>query len=160
MTDRSRTYTWHDPELLAQATRDLSGLALFQKIIAGELPQPSVGITVGFKLVEADEGLAVFEGGWNDYMINPAGTMHGGWYGIILDSCMGCAVHTTLPQGTGYTTLEYKVNITRAVTQENGVLRAEGRVIHRGRRSATAEGKLTDAAGKTYAHASTTCIIL
>jgi len=160
MTDRTRTYSWHDPEKLAAATRELAGLDLLQKIAAGELPQPGVGVTLGFKLVEVEEGRAVFEGGWNDFMINPAGTLHGGWYGVILDSCMGCAVHSTLPQGTAYTTLEYKVNITRGITAETGPVRAEGKVIHRGRRSATAEGRLTDAGGKVYAHASTTCIIL
>ena len=160
MTDRTRTYAWHDPEVLAAATRDLGGLDLLQRIASGELPQPGVGATVGFRLAEVEEGRAVFEGGWNDFMINPAGTLHGGWYGIILDSCMGCAVHSTLPQGTGYTTLEYKVNITRGITKDTGPVRAEGKVIHRGRRSATAEGKLTDASGKVYAHASTTCLIL
>ena len=160
MTDRTRSYAWHDPEVLAAATQELGGLELLQRIASGELPQPGVGATVGFMLVEVEEGRAVFEGGWNNFMINPAGTLHGGWYGIILDSCMGCAVHSTLPQGTGYTTLEYKVNITRGITKDTGTVRAEGNVIHRGRRSATAEGKLTDAAGKVYAHASTTCIIL
>ena len=160
MTDRTRSYAWHDPEVLAAATQELGGLELLQRIASGELPQPGVGATVGFMLVEVEEGRAVFEGGWNNFMINPAGTLHGGWYGIILDSCMGCAVHSTLPQGTGYTTLEYKVNITRGITKDTGPVRAEGNVIHRGRRSATAEGKLTDAAGKVYAHASTTCIIL
>ena len=160
MTDRTRSYAWHDPEVLAAATQELGGLELLQRIASGELPQPGVGATVGFRLVEVEEGRAVFEGGWNNFMINPAGTLHGGWYGIILDSCMGCAVHSTLPQGTGYTTLEYKVNITRGITKDTGPVRAEGNVIHRGRRSATAEGKLTDAAGKVYANASTTCIIL
>ena len=111
MTDRTRSYAWHDPEVLAAATQELGGLELLQRIASGELPQPGVGATVGFRLVEVEEGRAVFEGGWNNFMINPAGTLHGGWYGIILDSCMGCAVHSTLPQGTGYTTLEYKVNI-------------------------------------------------
>lgn len=160
MTDRSRSYSWADPKVLAEAVRDLSGLEVLQKIADGSLPQPAMGATGGFHLVEVEEGRAVFEGRWNDFMINPAGTVHGGWYGIILDSCMGCAVHSTLPQGTAYTTLEYKVNITRAITETTGPVRAEGRVIHRGRRSATAEGKITDAAGKVYGHASTTCMIL
>jgi uncharacterized protein (TIGR00369 family) len=160
MTDRSRSYSWADPNVLAEAVRTLSGLEVLQKIADRSLPQPAMGATAGFHLVEVEEGRAVFEGRWTDFIINPAGTVHGGWYGIILDSCMGCAVHSTLPQGTAYTTLEYKVNITRAITEATGPVRAEGRVIHRGRRSATAEGKITDAAGKVYGHASTTCMIL
>ena len=140
--------------------RELSGLELFAKIIAGELPGPSIGATIGFRLVEVEEGKAVFEGGWGEHLLNPAGGLHGGWYGILLDSAMGCAVHSTLPAGTGYTTLEYKVNITRGVTAGSGLLRAEGRVVHRGRRTATAEGRVIDAADKIYAHGSETCLIL
>lgn len=160
MTDRSRSYTWRDPDVLAQATRDLSGFELLRRIADGALPQPGVCETVGFRLIEVEEGRAVFEGGWNDFMVNPAGTLHGGWYGVILDSCMGCAVHSTLPQGTGYTTLEYKVNLTRGITGDSGRVFAEGKVVHRGRRSATAEGFVRDAGGKLYAHATTTCLIL
>jgi len=160
MSDRSRTYSWADPAPLAAATRELDGLTLLRRIVAGELASPSIGPTMGFRLVEVDEGRSVFEGEWQEFLSNPAGTLHGGWYGTILDSAMGCAVHSTLPAGTGYTTLEYKVHITRGAGPEVGVLRAEGQVVHRGRRTATAEAKLVDAAGKIYAHASTTCIIL
>lgn len=160
MTERSRTITWTDPAALASAVRELSGLELFAKVIAGELPSPSIAATVGFRLVEAEEGKAVFEGGWGEHLLNPAGGLHGGWYGMVLDSAMGCAVHSTLPAGSGYTTLEYKVNITRGVTAETGLLRAEGWVVHRGRRTATAEGRVVDAAGKVYAHGSETCLIL
>ncbi|HEY9568059.1 MAG TPA: PaaI family thioesterase [Thalassobaculum sp.] len=160
MTERSRTIAWSEPSALSAATRELSGLELFAKIIAGELPGPSIGATIDFRLVEVEEGKAVFEGGWGEHLLNPAGGLHGGWYGVLLDSAMGCAVHSTLPAGSGYTTLEYKVNITRGVTAQSGPLRAEGQVVHRGRRTATAEGRVVDAAGKIYAHGSETCLIL
>lgn len=160
MTERSRTYSWQDPAPLAEATRELDGLTLLSRVVAGDLPAPSIAATMGFRLAEVAEGRAVFEGTWQEFLTNPAGTVHGGWYGTILDSAMGCAVHSTLPAGTGYTTLEYKVHITRGVGPDSGVLRAEGAVIHRGRRTATAEAKLVDAKGKVYAHATTTCIIL
>lgn len=160
MSERSRSYSWNDPAPLADATRDLDGLTLLSKVVSGELPVPAMAATMGFRIAEVSEGQAVFEGAWQEYLTNPAGTVHGGWYGTILDSAMGCAVHSTLPAGTGYTTLEYKVHITRGVGPDTGTLRAEGTVIHRGRRTATAEAKLVDANGKVYAHATTTCIIL
>ncbi|MCR9071470.1 MAG: PaaI family thioesterase [Alphaproteobacteria bacterium] len=160
MQERSRTYSWQNTAPLAEATKALDGLTLLSKVASGELPAPSIAATMGFRLAEVAEGRAVFEGAWQEFLTNPAGTVHGGWYGTILDSAMGCAVHTTLPAGTGYTTLEYKVNITRGVGPDTGTLRAEGTVVHRGRRTATAEATLVDANGKVFAHATTTCIIL
>lgn len=160
MTERSHTATWTDPSALATAVRELSGLELFARIIAGELPAPSIAATIGFRLAEAEEGKAVFVGRWGEHLLNPAGGLHGGWYGLVMDSAMGCAVHSTLAAGIGYTTLEYKVNITRAVTADSGELRAEGWVVHRGRRTATAEARVVDAGGKIYAHGSETCLIL
>ena len=160
MSERNRSYTWSDPRPLAEATRSLDGLQVLRKIVDGDLPAPAIGATMGFRLADVEEGRAVFEGEWQEYLVNPAGTLHGGWYGTILDSAMGCAVHSTLPAGAGYTTLEYKIHITRGAGPDSGILRAEGTVIHRGRRTATAEAKLIDEAGKVYAHATTTCIIL
>ena len=160
MTERSRTVTWTDPSTLTGATRELPGLELLRRVIAGEMPAPSIAVTIGFRLVEVEEGRAVFEGAWGEHLLNPAGGLHGGWHGIVLDSAMGCAVHSTLPAGTGYTTLEYKVNITRAVTAASGRLRIEGRVVHRGRSTATAEGRVVDDAGNVYAHGTETCLIL
>jgi uncharacterized protein (TIGR00369 family) len=160
MTERSRTITWTDPQALSAAARELPGLELLRKVVAGEIPAPSIAATIGFQLVEVSEGRAVFEGGWGEHLLNPAGALHGGWHGIVLDSAMGCAVHTTMPAGAGYTTLEYKVNITRAVTADTGPLRIEGWVVHRGRRTATTEGRVVDGAGKVYAHGSETCLIL
>lgn len=160
MTERSRTITWADPGPLAEAARSLSGLELLRRVAAGELPAPSIAASIGFRLVDVEDGRAVFEGGWAEHLLNPAGTLHGGWHGVVLDSAMGCAVHSTLPAGTGYTTLEYKVNITRGIDARTGTLRIEGRVVHRGRRTATAEGRVVDTAGKVYAHGSETCLIL
>lgn len=160
MTERDRQYSWDDPQPLADAIRMLSGLDLLSQIAAGTLPSPSIGATLGFRLAEVEEGQATFEGGWAEHLLNPAGALHGGWYGILLDSAMGCAVHSTLPVGVGYTTLEYKVNITRGITAKAGRLRAEGWVVHRGRRTATAEGRIIDAQDKIYAHGSETCLIL
>lgn len=135
------------------------GITFLKALIAGEHPSPPIAETLGFTLVEVEPGRAVFTGtpGYKHY--NPIGTVHAGFAATLLDSCVACAVHTTLAKGEAYTTLELKLNLTRALTDKVGPLRAEGRVIHRGRQIATAEGTLKDGAGKLYAHATTTCII-
>lgn len=156
---RTRTYTWQDPLPVAEAGRHMSGLALLRAIIAGELPAPPIAVTLGFRMAEADEGRVVFTGMPAEYQYNPIGVVHGGLAATLLDSAMGCAVHSVLPAGVGYTTLEIKVNYIRAITLQTGELRAAGTVIHAGARTATAEGRLTDAAGKLYAHGTTTCLI-
>jgi uncharacterized protein (TIGR00369 family) len=137
----------------------MSGLELLQGMIAGRFPGPPIMELIGFRLVEVENGRAVFTGtpGFQHY--NPLGTVHGGYAATLLDSCMGCSVHTTLPKGTGYTTLEFKVSLVRAVTADTGPVRAEGKVISSGRRVATAEGRLTDAGGRLLAHATTTCLV-
>lgn len=160
MTERSRTVTWADPAELASAFRSLPGLELLRAVVAGDYPPPSMALTVGFRLVEVEEGRAVFEGEWGEHLLNPGGGLHGGWHGTLLDSAMGCAVHSTLPAGNHFTTLEYKVNITRAVTAASGTLRAEAWTVHRGRSIATAEGRILDAEGRVCAHGSETCLIL
>lgn len=160
MSERERIVRWSDPTDVTKATRSLAGIELLRKLASGELPQPSMAATIGFRLAEVEEGRAVFEGRWGEHLLNPAGGMHGGWYATLLDSALGCAVHSTLPAGTGYTTLEFKVNLVRAVTADSGLLRAEAWVVHGGRRTATSEGRITDAAGKVYAHGSETCLIL
>ncbi len=136
-----------------------TGLAFFHAMLAGELPYPPIGETLDFILVEVGPGLAVFQGRPGVRHFNPMGTVHGGWFATLLDSAVGCAVHTTLGAGQGYTTAELKVNIVRPLTDRVPLVRAEGRVIHVGRRMATADGRLVDADGKLYAHASTTCFI-
>ena len=157
---RTRIYTWGDPLPVAAAGRSMGGLALLRAIIAGDLPAPPIAVTLGFRMAEADEGRVVFTGLPAEYQYNPIGVVHGGVAATLLDSAMGCAVHSVLPAGVAYTTLEIKVNYLRAITLQTGELRAEGKVIHAGARTATAEGRLTDAAGKLYAHGTTTCLIL
>jgi uncharacterized protein (TIGR00369 family) len=143
------------PEIAAT----MSGLELLQGMIAGHFPRPPIMQLIGFHLAEVERGRAVFEStpGFQHY--NPLGSVHGGYAAILLDSCMGCAVHTTLPKGTGYITLEFKVSFVRAITADTGSVRAEGKVLSGGRRAATAEGQLTDLSGRLLAHATTTCLI-
>lgn len=137
-----------------------AGLDLLQAMMRGELPRPPVTESMSFILVEAEAGRVAFEGTPSAAFFNPLGSIHGGWSATLLDSCVGCAVHSLLPAGKGYTTVELKVNYVRPVMPESGRLRAEGRAIHVGGRVGTAEGRLTDAHGRLYAHATTTCLIL
>lgn len=136
-----------------------SGLEIMQALLRGELPAPPITDTLDFILVEVDHGRAVFQGRPLERHYNPLGTVHGGWFATLLDSAVGCAVHTALPAGKSYTTLELKVNMLRALTKKVGLVRAEGRIIHVGGQVATAEARLVDAAGKLYAHATTTCLV-
>lgn len=142
-----------------EQTASLSGLQVFEAIFAGDLPAPPIGETMDFIPVHMEKGLAVFQGKPMLRHYNPLGTVHGGWYCTLLDSAVGCAVHTTLPAGKGYTTLEIKVNMLRPLTDAVPLVRAEGKVIHTGRQVATAEGRIAGPDGKVYAHATTTCLI-
>lgn len=139
--------------------RDLTGLELMRGILDGRFPQAPVGKAAHFHLQEIAEGIAVFVGTPSADFYNPMGTVHGGWISTLLDSCMSCAVHTRVPRGQAYTTLELKVNFVRPPFENTGEMRAEGRVIHMGARIATAEGRLVDAAGKLYAHGTVTCMV-
>ena len=136
-----------------------TGLQVFEGIFAGELPRPPIGDTLDFVPVHIEVGVAVFQGRPQTRHYNPLGTVHGGWFATLLDSAMGCAVHSTLPAGKAYTTLELKVNIARALTDAVPVVRAEGKLVHGGRQVAIAEGRLVGPDGKLYAHATTTCLI-
>jgi len=162
MSENERTIkiSWEDPRPLAEAGRGMSGFEFLQKIVSGELPPPPIASLMDFQIVELAEGRAVFAVDPAEYHYNPIGVVHGGLAATLLDSAMGCAVHSMLPAGTGYTTLELKVNFIRAITAETGRVRAEGKLIHLGSRTATAEGRVVDNSGKLYAHASTTCLIL
>ena len=157
---RSLTVSWDDPLAAHGAGKNLSGLAYMQGMIAGRIPVPPIMRLLGYRLAQVAEGLAVFECEPGEQHYNPIGVVHGGLAMTLLDSAMGCSVHTRLPAGTGYTTLEAKVNLVRAITAKTGLIRATGKVIHLGGKTATAEARLEDAAGKLYAHATTTCIIL
>lgn len=137
----------------------LTGLEVFAAIFAGELPPPPIGDTLDFVPIRVERGAAVFQGRPGRRHYNPLGTVHGGWFATLLDSAVGCAVHSTLPAGKGYTTLELKVNMVRALTDTVPLIRAEGKVLHTGRQVATAEGKILGPDGKLYAHATTTCLI-
>jgi uncharacterized protein (TIGR00369 family) len=139
----------------------VTGLQVLQAIAAGELPGAPIAELLGFEPIEAEEGRVVFAAVPDHRHYNPIGTVHGGLAATLLDSAMGCAVHSTLPAGTGYTTLELKVNFTRPITTETGRILCEGTVVHRGGRVATAEGRVYAAAdGKLLAHGTTTCLIL
>jgi len=136
-----------------------SGLALLQGMLAGRYPPPPMAVTLGFQLIEAGPGRAVFEGTPAVSHYNALGAVHGGWAATILDSCLGCAVHSTVPPGAGYTTLEIKIHFVRAIAAGMGPLQAIGTVVHPGRQVATAEARLVDASGKVFAHGTTTCLI-
>jgi uncharacterized protein (TIGR00369 family) len=157
---RQLAVSWDDPAALAQAGRSMSGLELLCAIRDARLPAPPIAELLGFRLVEVDVGQTVFEVLPGEQHYNAIGVVHGGLAMTLLDSAMGCAVQTQVPAGGGYTTLEAKTNLVRAITAGTGLLRAVGKVIHLGKRVATAEGRLLDAAGKLYAHATTTCIVL
>jgi uncharacterized protein (TIGR00369 family) len=139
--------------------KHLSGLEFIQGILEGRFPPPPITAALKFELTLVEHGRAVFEGVPEFAFYNPIGVVHGGYAATLLDSCMGCAVQTTLPAGQAYTTLEFKINFVRAITDQTGRVRAEGRVIHPGNRAATAEGHLYDARGKLLAHATTTCLV-
>ncbi|MEA2930491.1 MAG: hypothetical protein QOG38_2919 [Hyphomicrobiales bacterium] len=135
------------------------GLSFLKGIIDGKIPAPPIAETLGFDLVSAEKGTATFEVVPELKHYNPIGVVHGGLAMTVLDSALGCAVMTTLAKGEAYTTLEIKVNLTRALTKDTGLVRATARLIHRGRTTATAEADLRDDKGNLYAHATTTCII-
>ena len=136
-----------------------TGLQIFQAIFAGELPYPPIGDTLDFLPVLIEHGHAVFQGRPGRAHYNPMGIVHGGWFATLLDSCVGCAVHSALPAGRAYSTVELKVNLVRALSDKVPLVRAEGRLIHLGRSLATADGRLVGHDGKLYAHASTTCFV-
>lgn len=137
-----------------------SGLDALRAVISGTRPEIPMARTLGYRLVEVGEGLAVFEGEPSAAVLNPMGTVHGGWAATVLDSCVACAVHSTLKPGQAYTTLELKVAYHRALTPEVGTVRAEGRVLTVGRRAGFAEGKLIGPDGRLYASATSTCVIM
>ena len=143
------------PELMAT----MDGLQQMQALLRGELPAPPISQTLDFLLVEVERGHAVFQGTPGPAHLNPLGTVHGGWYATLLDSALGCAVHSAMPQGKAYTTLELKVNLVRAIGPQVQRVRAIGQTIHVGGQTATADARLVGPDGKLYAHGSTTCLV-
>jgi len=140
--------------------RALTGLEMLRAMIAGELPAAPIAEPLNFRLVEVETGRAVFEGTPAPNLLNPLGAVHGGWALTLIDSACGCAVHSELDAGVGYTTVETKVNFTRPIAPDGGPVRCEGRVLSRGRQIATAEASLRSANGKLLAHGTSTLIIL
>ncbi len=158
--NRVRTVTWQDPMIGAKAATTMNGLDYLLAIRRGELPKPPMMSLLNFELGEVEEGRVVFTLTPAEYHYNPIGSVHGGVVSTLCDSAMGCAVHSMLPAGVGYTTLELKVNFLRPLTRDTGEVICEGKTIHVGGRIATAESRITDASGAIYAHATTTCLIL
>jgi len=159
-TTRVRTVTWDDPFVVMQNAPGKTGLEILREIFEGRLPAPPIANLMGFTGVSADQGKVVFEGEPGEYLYNPIGVVHGGFAMTLLDSAMGCAVHSTLGVGERYTTLEVKTNFVRPITLDTGRVRCEGSVLHRGGSVATAEGKVfAIGSGKLLAHGTTTCLI-
>ncbi|HTU10210.1 MAG TPA: PaaI family thioesterase [Allosphingosinicella sp.] len=146
------------------ATREqiagLSGLEVLQRMMTGDLPAAPIAEPLGFRLAEVERGRAVFEGTPGPHLLNPLGSVHGGYALTLIDSACGCAVHSELDAGIGYTTVETKVNFTRAIDPDGGPVRCEGRVLSRGRTIATADAFLRDESGRLLAHGTSTLIIL
>lgn len=138
---------------------DKNGLQVMQGLLDGELPFASMAKTLDFLLIEVGPGRAVFQGAPGPQLLNPLGTVHGGWFATLLDSALGCAVHTMMPPGRSYTTAELSVKLVRAITPQVERVRAEATVLHCGRQLATAEARLIGPDGKLYAHASTACLV-
>jgi uncharacterized protein (TIGR00369 family) len=143
----------------AEQRKEMSGLEFVQGLANGTLPLNTIARTLGYDIAEAESGRVVVTAAPDDTLLNPAGTVHGGFSATLLDSCMGLAIQTTLERGLSSTTLEFKISLVRPITTETGPIRAEGVVLQRGRRVGTAEGRITDASGRLLAHGTTTCLV-
>jgi uncharacterized protein (TIGR00369 family) len=158
-TTRTRTYSWSDPATNAAQLGRRGGLDLIRAMIGGELPPPPVMALLDMSRMEAYEGRIVVEMEPREFHYNPLGTVHGGVLCTLLDTATGCAVHSTLPAGVGYTSLDLSVKFLRPVTVDSGTLRCVGTVLQRGRRTALAEGQLTDGSDRLVAHATSSCLL-
>jgi uncharacterized protein (TIGR00369 family) len=160
-TSRDRTLVWQDPLPTAAAGAAMTGIEYMTAIVEGRLPPPPIAVTMRMRPIEIEEGRAVFEGEPGEEHYNPIGVVHGGYAATLLDSALGCAVHTTLEAGVGYTSLGLEVKYVRPLTRDTGRVLCEANVLYRGRRQATSEAALKAAdSGKLLAHGSTTCMIL
>jgi uncharacterized protein (TIGR00369 family) len=158
---RRRELVWQDPMPSAAVGAGLAGLDYMRAVMDGRVPPAPIAVTLNFSPVEVSEGRAAFEGTPGEEHYNPIGVVHGGYASTLLDSVLGCAVHTTLPVGEAYTTLTLEVKLVRPITRDTGTVRAEAEVVHRGRRQATAEARLHSVeTGKLLAHGTSTCMIL
>jgi uncharacterized protein (TIGR00369 family) len=160
-TTRSRTLVWQDPVPTAAAGATMGGMEYMEAIVSGKVPPPPIAVTMRIRPVELGEGRAVFEGEPGEEHYNPIGVVHGGYAATLLDSALGCAVHTMLPAGVAYTSLGLEAKYVRPITRDTGRVLCEAKVLYRGRRQATAEATLTAAeTGKLLAHGSATCMLL
>jgi uncharacterized protein (TIGR00369 family) len=157
MSDAPRTRTYGT--VSSDQQKQMTGLAFIQGLAAAALPLNTIARTLGYDVTEAGHGRVIVAAIPNDTLLNPAGTVHGGFAATLLDSCMGLAIQTTLEKGLAQTTLEFKISLLRPITTETGPIRAEGTVLSRGRRIGTAEGRITDESGRLLAHGTTTCLI-
>ena len=158
--ERTHTITWKNPKELAEKGMKLSGIEFMRQIMAGDVPPPPIMLLMNGRPSKESEGGVIFEAEPAEYHYNPIGIIHGGYAATMLDTVMGCAIHTTLPAEVAYTTLEIKVNYIRPLTESVGKVFCHGTAIHVGGRVATAEGKIVDAAGKLYATGTTTCLLI
>jgi uncharacterized protein (TIGR00369 family) len=156
---RHRDVTWQDPLVGAALARDLSGLEYLLAIAEGRIPPPPIAVLLGMSIVSVEPGQVIFGLEVGEHLYNPIGSVHGGVFCTLLDSAMGCAVHTSLDRGQAYTTLELKVNIVKALTVDTPSVAATGQVVSAGRRVVTASGQITGPDGALYAHATTTCLV-
>ncbi|ACA15167.1 thioesterase superfamily protein [Methylobacterium sp. 4-46] len=156
---RRRLVEWADPRLTARAGLGRAGLDFLRALMSEEVPRPPISALVGMEMVSAESGQVIMRMAPGEHLYNPIGCVHGGAIATLLDSAMGCAVHSLLPEGRGYTTLEMKVNYLRALTRETGVVTAVGEVLHAGRQQAVAEARLTDEEGRLCATATSTCLL-
>jgi uncharacterized protein (TIGR00369 family) len=158
--NRSRTFSWQDPMIGAKAAMNMTGLEYLQAMGRGELPPPPISATLDIRAHKVAQGFVCFKLTPAEYHYNPISTVHGGVISTLVDSAMGCAIHTLLPKGTAYTTLELKVNFLKPLKSTTGEVICEGKTVYVGGRVATAEARVTDAAGNLYAHATTTCLVM
>jgi len=158
--DRSLTVTWSDPFAAFEEGKKLAPIEHLRAIRDGRIPDPPIARLLGMRLVKVEPGEAAFELTPAEHHYNPIGVVHGGVAFTLLDSAMGCTVQTLLQPGKGYTTLEIKANLVRAITLKTGPIRATAKIVHMGKQTATAQGRIEDAEGKLYAHGTTTCLIL
>jgi uncharacterized protein (TIGR00369 family) len=156
---RTRTFSWADPMPIAARLGRLSGLEMLRAISLGEIPRPPIMATMGVERFEAAEGVVDLWMPVQEFHYNPLGTVHGGVLATLLDTGTGCAVHSVLPAGVGYTSLDLHTRFLRRATVETGVLHCRGTLLSRTRRSAVAEAKLEDSAGRLIAHATSSCLL-
>jgi len=157
---RTRTFSWDDPLASAAKGVTMDGLDYLRLVASGELPPPPIASLLGMTIDELEHGRAVFGLEPAEWMYNPIGSVHGGIAATILDSCMGCAIHTTLPQGHAFTTTDLQVRYLGAMSHDTGKVQAIGEVVHVGGRVAAAEGRIVDSHGTLLAHGTTGCLVM